>query len=173
IGKLAGGIAHDFNNLLTSVLGYVSLIKMRSQPGTETHRELTEAEMTIIQAKEVAQELLSLAKGGAPICKPVSIPELLRVTSNHPCLNSNIQCHLHIPSGEWLAMVDQGQMGRVFTNLFINAKDAMPNGGQVDVTVSSHHEGVSAPHGLTPGEYILVEIKDTGTGIPQIGRAHV
>ncbi|NLT37662.1 MAG: PAS domain S-box protein [Methanomassiliicoccus sp.] len=167
IGTLAGGIAHDFNNLLTSVLGYVSLIKMRSQPGTENHRELTEAEMTIIQAKEVAQELLSLAKGGAPICKPVSIPELLRVTSNHPYLNSNIQCQIHIPPGEWLAMVDQGQMGRVFTNLFINAKDAMPNGGQVDVTVSSHHEGVSAPHGLTPGEYILVEIKDTGTGIPQ------
>jgi PAS domain S-box-containing protein len=165
-GTLAGGIAHDFNNLLTSVLGYVSLIKMRSQPGTETHRELAEAEMTIIQAKEVAQELLSLAKGGAPICKPVSIPELLRVTSNHPFLNSNIQCHHHIPPGEWLAEVDQGQMGRVFTNLFINAKDAMPCGGQVDITVSSHREEANGPHGLRPGDYIMVEVRDTGTGIP-------
>jgi len=164
-GTLAGGIAHDFNNLLTSVLGYVSLTKMHSQPGSETHKELEEAEMTILQAKEVAQELLSLAKGGAPICKPVSIPDLLKVTSNHPFLNSNVQCHLHIPPGKWIANIDQGQIGRVFTNLFLNAKDAMPKGGRVDVTVSKYEAGEQQPRTLRPGDYILVEVRDTGSGI--------
>jgi len=164
-GTLAGGIAHDFNNLLTSVLGYVSLTKMHSQPGSETHRELEEAEMTILQAKEVAQELLSLAKGGAPICKPVSIPDLLKVTSNHPFLNSNVQCHLHIPPGKWIANIDQGQIGRVFTNLFLNAKDAMPKGGRVDVTVSKYEAGEQPSRTLRPGDYILVEVRDTGSGI--------
>ncbi len=172
-GTLAGGIAHDFNNLLTSVLGYVSLTKMRSEPGSETYRGLEEAEMTVLQAKEVAQELLSLAKGGAPICKPVSVPELLKVTSNHPFLNSSVQCHLHVPPGAWMAQVDQGQIGRVFTNLFINAREAMPDGGTVDVTVSGRAVGPGDVLGLRPGDYVVVEVRDSGAGIPPDVLPHI
>ncbi len=166
-GTLAGGIAHDFNNLLTSVLGYVSLTKQRTERGTETYKGLQEAEMAIMQAKEIAQELLSLAKGGSPIRKPVSIPELLKVSSNHPFLNSNVRCHLNLPAGLWLANVDPGQMGRVFTNLFLNAKDAMPQGGTVDVTVSNIMAGPTYNPTLEPGRYLEIVIKDEGNGIPK------
>ena len=104
-GTLAGGIAHDFNNLLTGVLGYVSLTKQKTNQSAETYKGLQEAEMAIMQAKEIAQELLSLAKGGSPIRKPVSIPELLKVASNHPFLNSNVQCDLSVQPGLWWAYV--------------------------------------------------------------------
>jgi two-component system, cell cycle sensor histidine kinase and response regulator CckA len=166
-GTLAGGIAHDFNNLLTSVLGYVSLTKQRSERGTETFKGLQEAEMAIMQAKEIAQELLSLAKGGSPIRKPVSIAELLQVASNHPFLNSNVDCDLHVPAGSWMAYVDPGQMGRVFTNLFLNAKDAMPQGGTVRVTVSNVITDPITHPTLEPGRYLEITIKDEGNGIPK------
>ncbi len=166
-GTLAGGIAHDFNNLLTSVLGYVSLTKQRTEQGTETYKGLQEAEMAIMQAKEIAQELLSLAKGGSPIRKPTSISELLQVASNHPFLNSNVSCRLHMPQGLWIAYVDPGQMGRVFTNLFLNAKDAMPQGGMVDVTVSNIIADINANPTLEPGRYLEIVIRDEGKGIPK------
>jgi PAS domain S-box-containing protein len=166
-GTLAGGIAHDFNNLLTSVLGYVSLTKQRTERGTETFKGLQEAEMAIMQAKEIAQELLSLAKGGSPIRKPVSISELLQVASNHPFINSNVRCDLHVPPGLWMAYVDPGQMGRVFTNLFMNAKDAMPHGGTVDVTVSNIFADKDTDPSLEPGRYLKIVIRDEGNGIPK------
>ena len=166
-GTLAGGIAHDFNNLLTSVLGYVSLTKQRTDRGTETYKGLQEAEMAILQAKEIAQELMSLAKGGAPIRKPVSIPELLKISSNHPFLNSNVRCDLRVPPGLWLAYVDPGQIGRVFTNLFLNAKDAMPQGGTVEVTVANIVAGPIINPMLEPGRYLEIKIKDEGNGIPK------
>ena len=166
-GTLAGGIAHDFNNLLTSVLGYVSLTKQRTDRGAETYKGLQEAEMAILQAKEIAQELLSLAKGGSPIRKPVSIPELLKVASNHPFLNSNVRCELRMPSGLWMAYVDPGQMGRVFTNLFLNAKDAMPQGGTVQVSAANIVADRDSRPSLEPGRYVEITVKDEGVGIPK------
>jgi CheY-like chemotaxis protein len=164
---LAGGIAHDFNNLLTSVLGYVSLTKQRTDQGTENYKGLEEAELAILQAKEIAQELLSLAKGGSPIRKPVAIPELLKVASNHPFLNSNVDCNIQIPSGLWIAYADPGQMGRVFTNLFLNAKDAMPRGGTVEVSASNIINNSNDRPNLEPGRYVEITIKDEGMGIPK------
>jgi PAS domain S-box-containing protein len=166
-GTLAGGIAHDFNNLLTSVLGYVSLTKQRTDQGAETYKGLQEAEMAILQAKEIAQELLSLAKGGSPIRKPVSIPELLKVASNHPFLNSNVRCDLRMPAGLWTAYVDPGQMSRVFTNLFLNAKDAMPHGGTVEVSAANVIADLQNHPSLEPGSYVEITVKDEGKGIPK------
>ncbi len=166
-GTLAGGIAHDFNNLLTGVLGYVSLTKQRTDRGAETYKGLQEAEMAILQAKEIAQELLSLAKGGSPIRKPVSISDLLKVASNHPFFNSNVRCSLAIPPGLWPAYVDPGQMGRVFTNLFLNAKDAMPQGGTVEVSVANIIVDFNNHPTLEPGRYLEIIIKDEGMGIPE------
>jgi CheY-like chemotaxis protein len=89
------------------------------------------------------------------------------VASNHPFLNSNVRCDISIPPGLWTAYADPGQMGRVFTNLFLNAKEAMPQGGAVRVSAANIIAESDDHSLLQPGRYVEVTIRDEGMGIPK------
>lgn len=166
VGNLAGGIAHDFNNLLTGILGNVSLLKKQLGPSSRAQDRLDETEVAAVRAKEIAQGLLSLSRGGDPIRQPFALNELLRSWAHFSFQGSNIECRYDIPSDIWNVFADSSQINRVFFNLFINAKDAMPNGGTMEVSAQNCDLTTTPHNDLKPGLYVLVKIKDTGNGIP-------
>ncbi|HLB05778.1 MAG TPA: response regulator [Thermodesulfobacteriota bacterium] len=167
LGVLAGGIAHDFNNLLTGIIGNASLARMLCNPEDKVYKRLTELEDASLRAKDLTQQLLTFAKGGAPIKKTTSIASLLRDSATFAMRGSNITCDFSIPEDLSPVEVDEGQITQVIHNLIINAEQAMPKGGLIKV--SAGNISVSPSNGLPvqDGEYIKITVSDTGIGIPK------
>ncbi len=165
IGVLAGGIAHDFNNLLTGILNCISLSKSLVKPEDKVFESLTMAEKASRLAKDLTHQLFTFAKIGDPVRKIASITEIIRDAAGLVPRDFNASCEISIPDDLWLTEVDKGQMNRVFHNLIINAKEAMPRGGLIKVraenTIVSTKEGLP----LKGGQYIKVSLEDQGHGI--------
>jgi PAS domain S-box-containing protein len=166
VGVLAGGIAHDFNNILSIVLGNVSLCKVLVEPNTEVHMRLTSAEKGCARARELTQQLLTFAKGGAPVRKSAAVQDIIHESTAFASRGSNVICKHHADLDLWPVEVDAGQISQVFNNLVINAVQAMPRGGALgtravncDVT-----ERMKIP--VRPGRYVHITVEDTGCGIP-------
>jgi PAS domain S-box-containing protein len=171
IGVLAGGIAHDFNNILTAILGNISLARMESAPGSEINERLEEAEKATLRARDLTQQLLVFSKGGAPVKKLASLPELLTDTANFALRGSNVNCRFSIADDLWHVEIDEGQISQVIHNLVINAQQAMPTGGTIELRAENmaltdrQSLGKSMP--LKKGMYIRISIQDRGIGIPE------
>ena len=165
LGVLAGGIAHDFNNLLTGILGNLSLAKA-DLPATGTvAQRLTETEKATLRARELTQQLLTFAKGGAPVKTETSLTGLIQDATGFAVRGTKAVCEYDCAEDLWLAEVDKGQLGQVLQNLVINAVHAMPEGGAIRLTASNLtvDPGVLP---LTPGKYVLITVRDHGLGIP-------
>ena len=160
LGLLAGGIAHDFNNILTSILGNASLIGMITEPSKETRAVLLEIEKAVSRAKSLTYQLLTFSRGNKPVKKLISIKKLLKETADFALRGSNTIKVLNIDDDLFNAEVDQGQIGQVISNLLINAREAMPNGGTV--TISAHN-----CRGKNGELQICIKITDKGKGIPK------
>jgi PAS domain S-box-containing protein len=169
VGMLAGGIAHDFNNILTAILGNISLAGMDAAPGSELSESLEQAEKASLRAKALTMQLLTFSKGGAPVLKLASLTELLKDTAGFALSGSNVKCNLSIPAGLWHAEIDEGQVSQVIHNLVINAQQAMPTGGAIDILaenmVLSKTQGPGKGLPLKEGDYIRIAVTDHGTGI--------
>ncbi len=166
VGVLAGGIAHDFNNILSIVLGNVSLCKVLVEPNTEVHMRLTSAEKGCARARELTQQLLTFAKGGAPVRKSAAVQDIIHESTAFASRGSNVVCKHHADPDLWPVDVDAGQISQVFNNLVINAVQAMPKGGALgtravncDIT-----ENMKIP--VRPGRYVHITVEDTGCGVP-------
>jgi PAS domain S-box-containing protein len=166
VGNLAGGMAHDFNNLLTGIMGNVSLMKNQEQSNPLTIERLNNTEIAALRAKDIALELMSLARGGEPIRQHLNIVELIKSTAGIFHHYPKIQYRFTIPSDVIMVDIDPGQISRAFANLFVNAKDAMVDGGLVEVSVSYCEFAGGEHYPLAAGRYVLVTVKDSGTGIP-------
>ncbi len=165
LGILAGGIAHDFNNILTAVIGNISFARLFCQPGEKQFARLEEAEKAAMRAKDLATQLLTFAKGGAPVRQTASLPELIRDSTSFALRGSNVRCEFHAAPDLWPVEVDQGQFSQVIQNLVINAVQAMPNGGVVRVSADNLTLEADTPIALPPGRYCRVTVKDHGIGI--------
>ncbi len=165
IGILAGGIAHDFNNILTAILGNISLVRQEYLPGTAAAR-LAEAEKASVRARSLTQQLLTFSKGGAPIRNPASAGELIRETAGFALRGSNVRCEFDIPPDLWSVIVDEGQVSQVIGNVIINADQAMPGGGIVEVRAENVAVGPGQEPPLKAGDYVRIAIRDQGVGIP-------
>ncbi|MBI2353900.1 MAG: PAS domain-containing protein [Deltaproteobacteria bacterium] len=163
LGVLAGGIAHDFNNLLTGILGNVSLAKMRLPVGEKPHKYLENAEKASMRARELTQQLLTFAKGGAPLRKPISIAQILTDSSALVLRGSNVRCNLEVASDLWPVEADEGQMSQVFNNLIINADQAMSYGGVVTVRAANVFGAIEGKE----SRCVRISIEDNGVGIPE------
>jgi signal transduction histidine kinase/ActR/RegA family two-component response regulator len=167
LGILAGGIAHDFNNLLTAIMGNTSLAKMFTEPDTKIYARLEEVEKASLRARDLTQQLLTFSKGGAPIKKVTSIADIICDSSRFALRGSHARCKFNIMEDLWPVEVDEGQISQVISNLAINADQAMPEGGVVEIRA----ENVTLLKGqvvtLEPGRYIRLSITDSGIGIPK------
>jgi PAS domain S-box-containing protein len=164
---LAGGIAHDFNNILTAILGSISLAKIKAKDSSKLFEILTEAEKASLRAKDLTQQLLTFAKGGAPVKKLTSVEELIRESVRFTLRGSNIKCQFSLSDKLWDAEVDEGQINQVINNIVINAQQAMPLGGTIQVRAENSSIKEGSRILLKAGDYIKICIQDHGIGIPK------
>jgi len=169
LGLLAGGIAHDFNNLLTTILGNLSLTKAWVNSRDHLFNFLTEAENASLRAKKLTQQLLTFAKGGTPLKKPLALQQVIPESAAFALSGSSTHCECDIPDDLWQVQADEGQIGQVIHNLAVNAHQAMPTGGTLMIKAENVTETTTQAKqkGLPDaGEYVQLTIKDNGNGIP-------
>jgi PAS domain S-box-containing protein len=164
LGIMAGGIAHDFNNVLMAILGNISMVGLASTPD-EIQERLEDAEQGCRQAMLLAKQLLTFAKGGVPIKKPHDVKLLLEEAARLALSGSKSRKIMELAGDLWDVDVDDGQMYQVFTNLLINADQAMPSGGEICLRAQNYLETESDLPSLPPGKYVLITIADQGVGI--------
>jgi len=167
IGVLAGGIAHDFNNYLQKIMSNIETAKSYADSNDKSYAVLSDSERTVLQAKDLTQQLLTFSKGGEPIKEEISVSKLIKDSANFALSGTNTKCEFNIPDFHCLVEVDKGQMNQIFSNLFINANEAMPEGGLVEVWVESINNLIKESLPLQERRYIKITIKDHGIGIPQ------
>ncbi len=165
IGVLAGGIAHDFNNLLAIVMGNLSLAMMDEQVNATSGKWLREAERGTLRAKELTQQLLTFAKGGEPVRAAVLLQDVVREAAQFALHGAAVRCEYKIEADLRPADVDKGQIGQVVQNLVINAVQAMPSGGVIQLSLCNETLERGAVATLPPGHYLRLEIADSGLGI--------
>lgn len=175
LGVLAGGIAHDFNNSLAAVVAHIGLVRMSFPEGSETAQKLREAEQACLRATSLTRQLLTFAKGGAPLIKATPVPEFVRQAATFALTGANAVCDFRFPGSLWYALLDEGQMSQVISNLVINAQQAMPAGGTIHISadnVEIASEGAIPGVPLPAGPYVHISVRDEGVGIPRefIGR---
>ena len=169
LGVAAGGIAHDFNNLLTAIIGNLSLSLISLPPDDEMYERLGAAKKASLRAQELAQQLLTFAKGGAPIKKTASIGQLIKDTVTFSIRGSSIRSDFEMPDDLWPVEVDSGQISQVVNNLAINAEQAMPGGGTLKVKSENFFLAAenAALSPLRVGKYVKISVRDEGIGIPE------
>ncbi|MGQ9669777.1 MAG: PAS domain S-box protein [Desulfosoma sp.] len=167
LGLLAGGIAHDFNNILTGILGHISLIKHAIKNGAPAGDRLDHVEKACLRAQELTRQLLTFAKGGAPVKKTGSLQDLIRDCTEFSLRGTPSQARFDLPEDLWLVDYDAAQISQVLQNLVINAHQAMPHGGTVTVEAQNIFVEESADLPLRPGRYVAVSVEDHGIGIPE------
>jgi PAS domain S-box-containing protein len=171
VGQLTGGIAHDFNNMLAVVLSGLSLLERRLAAGDrDVGRYITAAREGANRAAALTQRLLAFSRQQALSPEPINpnrmvseMSELLRRT-----LGESIQLETVLAGGLWRAKADANQLENAVINLAVNARDAMPDGGRLTIETANCHldETYAAEHAISPGQYVMVAVTDTGTGMP-------
>jgi len=165
LGLLAGGIAHDFNNMLAGVMGNLSLAGLNGNTDPDVLECIDGAEKAVMRARGLTSQLLAFAKGGAPVRSAASIAELLRDTAAFVLAGSSVNPRFHVANDLWPAKVDADQISQVIQNLILNAKEAMPDGGSIDITAANIVVGLGELAPLAPGRYVKVSVHDGGGGI--------
>lgn len=165
VGILAGGIAHDFNNILTGILGNITLAKCYATSEEKIVKRLEESEKACLRAKDLTQQLLIFSKGGEPVKKTVFLAELVRETAHFVLSGSNVRCEFSIPDDLWSVEADEGQISQVINNLLINADQAMPAGGIIEVYCENVIVEVKTYLPLEKGKYVKISIRDHGIGV--------
>ncbi len=169
IGILAGGIAHDYNNALTAIIGNLSLARMEANDCSDNLKEiLTDAEDASMKIKELTQRLSTFARGGRPDKKLATLDDLLEDTVDYSLEGYGGTWNLDIEEGLWSAEIDVMQISQALQHILVNSRQAQDDQGHIEIKARninveeevSHHE-IS----LQPGEYVLVSVKDSGSGI--------
>jgi PAS domain S-box-containing protein len=167
IGKLTGGIAHDFNNLLAAVIGGLGLLEKRASLGQEEARILGMTKRAAEQGSELVRRLLAFARRQTLEPKPVRIQQLQEAVTDllTHTLGGLVQIEWQIAGEIPDAFADQAQLELALVNLIINARDAMPDGGTVTISVDRAEVAGDKAQGLSAGGYVRLRISDTGGGI--------
>jgi PAS domain S-box-containing protein len=166
LGILAGGIAHDFNNILTPIMTNISMAKAHGEFNGEIDEMLTDAEKATSRARGLTQQLLTFSRGGAPVKKPTSVSNLLRDTVKFALSGSNVRAEYSIREDLWQCEIDEGQIGQVIHNMVINADQAMPDGGTINLSLENVMIDQEDSLPLKDGRYVKISITDQGVGIP-------
>jgi two-component system cell cycle sensor histidine kinase/response regulator CckA len=170
VGQLAGGIAHDFNNLLTVITGNCDLLKTRHRPGDPSFIEVNEISNASVRAANLVGQLLAFSRQQTLQPKVAQLSDSLGdfVHSLKRLIPENVTLKTQFADNLWLVYADAHQVTNAIMNLVVNARDAMPGGGVV--TIRTANDVVSETRKLgtadmPPGDYVRVEVSDTGTGI--------
>ena len=173
IGFLAGGIAHDFNNILTALFGNISLMRMHVPPDSPALALLEQADQAFYRARDLTQQLLTFAKGGAPVKRTGSLRALIEDTARFLLHGTKTVTSFTFSDDLWSAEFDPGQMSQALSNILLNAIQAMPAGGIIAVGGSNVRLRPNEVPSLKEGPYVRLFIEDEGPGIPEADRERV
>ena len=168
-GVLAGGIAHDFNNLLTAILGSINLVMLDETLSSRSKQLISSAEKASQRAQTLTQQLLTFAKGGAPLREQTSLPELIMDSADFILSGSSTSVNYTLPDDLWYIDADKGQISQVIQNIVLNASQVMSDGGgNLCITC----ENLSKEHAaldplLDERAYLKLTIADNGEGMSQ------
>ncbi|BCW88181.1 Sensor histidine kinase RcsC [Alphaproteobacteria bacterium SO-S41] len=170
VGKLAGGVAHDFNNILTAMNGYADLLLLRHKAGDPSFADLMQIRNSGNRAARLVRHLLAFSRQQTLTPKVYPASDLIADLSEilKRLLTERIKLAHDFGRDLWPVRVDQAQFDNMIINLGVNARDAMPDGGTLTLRTRNVTEAESKEQGysiLTPGDYVLIEVADTGTGI--------
>ncbi len=172
VGQLAGGVAHDFNNLLTAMIGFCDLLLLHHPAGDPSFSDIMHIKQNANRAANLVRQLLAFSRQQTLRPKVLVVTDVLAELSNllHRLIGENIE--LNIVHGRDMVpvKVDQGQFEQVIINLAVNARDAMDEGGTLTIRTANvtTEESMLLGHDLMPpGEYALIQVVDTGRGIPK------
>jgi PAS domain S-box-containing protein len=166
LGLLAGGIAHDFNNLLGSIFGYIEMAK-NDNDNNSVAELLSESLNSIDRAKALTHQLLTFAKGGIPIKTTDTLFPFIQETVQFALSGSSVSSSFDIEENLWLCKFDRNQIGQVIDNLTINAQQAMPDGGIIELSAHNISFAENEHPELAKGKYVKISLKDHGIGIPK------
>jgi CheY-like chemotaxis protein len=170
IGTLAGGIAHDFNNLLMGIQGYASLIMLKTDREHPNYKNLNSIESLVQNGADLTKQLLGFARDGKFDVKSTNMNDIARDTLRmYSRTKKEIGIHEEYEEEIWPVEVDQGQLQQVLLNLFVNAGQAMPGGGDLTLVTNNLVFGAREAKelGLPPARYVRISISDTGIGIDE------
>jgi PAS domain S-box-containing protein len=165
IAALSGGIAHDYNNLLTAIIGNISLAQTYLDPDDKIFLLLNQALAASKTAKDLTQKLITFSKGGAPDKKVAEVAKLVKNAAEFTLSGSNLKCNFNFKDDLWPVEVDHRQIGQAIHNVIMNSREAMPEGGLIEVSA----ENVTSDDDLSNlriGNYVKISIADSGKGIP-------
>ena len=171
VGQLAGGIAHDFNNLLTAMIGFSDLLLLRHRPGDQSFADIMQIKQNAARAANLVRQLLAFSRQQSLQPRLLNLTDILAELSHllRRLLGETID--LDMVHGRDLGTVkaDMGQLEQVIINLAVNARDAMHGRGKLSIRTSNavvEREKKVRGEVMPPGEYVLLEVSDTGCGIP-------
>jgi len=170
IGRLAGGVAHDFNNMLSIILGYSEDILQKLPPGDPIQDEVEEIISAGRRSADLTRQLLAFSRKQILRPKVLDLNDLMRNLERmlRRLIGEDIEMSVYLDSEPTVVEVDPGQFEQVIMNLVVNARDAMPGGGKLDIDISRvelDEEYAGNHQSVKPGRYILVAVSDTGTGM--------
>jgi len=168
IGTLAGGVAHDFNNLMMGMLGNISLTLYDIGPDDPNYERLKTVERLIQSGSELTSKLLGYARKGKYELRPISLNKIIKESSAaFGRAKKDIVIFTDLAEDLFLVKADGSQIEQILIDLFINAADAMPGGGDLSLQTANvtHKEIKGKPYTPKPGKYVMIKVKDNGTGM--------
>jgi len=171
VGQLAGGIAHDFNNLLTAMIGFCDLLLLRHTPRDQSFADIQQIKQNANRAANLVRQLLAFSRQQTLQPKVLDMTDVLSETSYllRRLIGADIELKFYHGRDLWLMKADQGQFEQVVINLAVNARDAMDGGGALTIRTSNVYAGdprLRDYEGIPDADYVLLEMQDSGTGIP-------
>lgn len=171
VGKLAGGVAHDFNNVMTAIIGFSDLLLGTHRPGDPSYQHLKNIKSSAVRAADLVRNLLAFSRQQQlqpQVLNPQEVVTDISAMLNRT-LGEKIDLDIRSERDLWLVKADKNELERVIVNLAVNARDAMPDGGRLSVrtrNVTEREANRLEENGLVVGEYVLIEVEDTGVGMP-------
>ena len=180
IGQLVAGVAHNFNNLLTVTMGYTDILLERHGEGDEDHADLDEIRRATVRGATLVRQLLAFARK-RDSAKPVRVDLARAISTLHDMLSRVIPEDIHLtvtarPDAEVIVEIEPGDLEQITLNLVINARDALPSGGAIDLDVAREVVTLGEiPQGFTavPGDYGRLRVRDNGTGMTAATQARL
>jgi len=178
IGQLTGGVAHDFNNMLAAIIGNLELIQYGGMEATFNEEGINIALQAAHRGAELTRRLLAFSRQQELEGKVIDINQMLPQFGQlaQRTIGEDVAVEMKLAANLWPTMVDAGQLENALLNLVINARDAMPNGGPLIIETANQvfeEDDTVASEDLAPGDYVMIAVNDSGTGMPPDVRERV
>jgi PAS domain S-box-containing protein len=175
VGRLAGGVAHDINNLLTAIGGYADFLLEAIPHDDEMRGDVDEIVRAKNRAASIIAQLLTFSRRNVVDIEIVDVNQVARDIERmlERLIGEDVRLSVLVPPDKATIRGDRTQLEQVLVNLAVNARDAMPHGGALSITVEKTRVGPGAQGEIAPGDYVVLTVTDTGTGIPVEVREHL